>query len=460
MTTRFVVDASWRRIRSSAIVIAGSPLKVFRVTPTGESVIDALETGSDLPSHHAPLTDRLLAAGAIHPVIDEPIPANEITVVIPAYITNNASMTHLHGLVEMLKPISVVIVDDASPLVITSDDAHVVRHSDNKGPGAARNTGAARVTTPYLAFIDTDCLATADDLCSAAGHFLNPRVGLVAPRVASIDDGSTIGQYESAFSPLDMGNRPARVSPMSRVSYVPSAVMLVRTEAFQQLGGFLTSLRYGEDVDFVWRMTDSTWHCRYDPHVVCKHRNRTSWQDVAQQRMSYGEAAAQLFMLHPNRLAPLYGDAATVTSVATCALGFPLTALSSGVISSSSLWRELRNVRLPAVEVTRIIINRFTHTAYMTALAITRVWLPVLIVCAFVSQRIRRLLLIAIVAPALWETRLHSSHHVEASRIPQTIIMRAFDHGSYAAGVWKGMIRARTFGPLLPRITAKRSSSD
>ena len=60
---RFVVDASWQRF--DRVLVAGSPLRIFRVTERGAETLAAIERGD----HVAPsrLVDRLLDGGAIHP---------------------------------------------------------------------------------------------------------------------------------------------------------------------------------------------------------------------------------------------------------------------------------------------------------------------------------------------------------------------------------------------------------
>ena len=71
-------------------------------------------------------------------------------------------------------------------------------------------------------------------------------------------------------SPLDMGDRPAEVQPGRRVSYVPSAALLVRRSALPE-DPFDPALRYGEDVDLIWRLIDAGWRVRYEPGVVVHH---------------------------------------------------------------------------------------------------------------------------------------------------------------------------------------------
>ncbi|MDQ3738945.1 MAG: mycofactocin system glycosyltransferase, partial [Actinomycetota bacterium] len=70
--TRFVLDADTGLLGGSAVVLGGSPRRLFRLTPAGIASYDALAAGDDVRLDA--LACRLLAAGAIHPA---PGPAPE-----------------------------------------------------------------------------------------------------------------------------------------------------------------------------------------------------------------------------------------------------------------------------------------------------------------------------------------------------------------------------------------------
>ena len=83
--TRYRFDRTVER--HGKVVIGGSPLKLFRLTAGGVAVVDAIERGEAVePSI---LVDRLLDAGAIHPVHDTGGPhrytASDVTVVVPVH---------------------------------------------------------------------------------------------------------------------------------------------------------------------------------------------------------------------------------------------------------------------------------------------------------------------------------------------------------------------------------------
>ena len=67
-TRRFAIDGSYRRPGAGRVLIAGSPLRLFTLSDAGARVIDAVEGGTSLPDGHERLTDRLVDAGALHPI--------------------------------------------------------------------------------------------------------------------------------------------------------------------------------------------------------------------------------------------------------------------------------------------------------------------------------------------------------------------------------------------------------
>ena len=167
-TRRYRLDSSARRAGGGQVLIAGSPLKLLRLTAAGSRLIDRIGDGEPIAAPQpgaatAALLDRLLDAGIIHPEPStESMAARDITVVIPAH---DAAAVSLQRLVDDCRAggdvtacvTAVIVVDDASTAPIGPiGGAQVVRRVSNGGPGAARQTGLALVTTPFVAFVDTD----------------------------------------------------------------------------------------------------------------------------------------------------------------------------------------------------------------------------------------------------------------------------------------------------------------
>jgi mycofactocin system glycosyltransferase len=459
-TVRFIADNSWRRPANGNVVLAGSPLKLFSLSQAGQTIAECIERAQTLPAGHEVLTERLLDAGAIHPVPSDVDSArfalSTITAVIPAYIRTAQEAEKLKSLVASCSALhGVVVVDDCSPYALPDlGAARVVRLEKNSGPAAARNAGLAAVDTEFIACIDVDVSISGIAISQLLPYFSDDKVALVAPRVKSSTTTSVVGEYEVAASVLDMGETEARVRAGTRVSYVPSAMWLCRTTALRSLSGFDESLRSGEDVDMVWRLNEAGWRCRYQPQAVCSHSPRSTLQKFVQQRMSYGESAAPLAKRHPGKLAPATFNLWQTSTWLLVLLGLPFIALGVAIVASASTAKKLRRFPQLRDESFRIALHGTVKSAQSAASAINRVWWPIAFVLALFSQRLRVFFIVAALGPAVYEWWTKRPH----LDVVRFALIKMLDNAAYGAGVWKGVIATRTIAPLIP--TVKKSATN
>jgi mycofactocin glycosyltransferase len=146
-----------------------------------------------------------------------------------------------------------------------------------------------------------------------------------------------------------MGTAQARVAPLTRLSYVPTAALLVRRDAVGGAGnGFDPEIRYGEDVDLVWRLHATGWRVRYDPAAKVRHLEPDRWAAVLGRRFRYGNSAAPLARRHPGQVPPLVLQAWPATAVAALLAGYPLAALAAYAAGTGQLVRLLHGWGVPA----------------------------------------------------------------------------------------------------------------
>lgn len=413
--TAYALDASVQR--HGDVVIGGSPLKLFRLTPAGSRLVDRIAVGEPVPP--SDLVGRLEAAGAIHPQPSAgPLTAGDVTVVVPTRGGRSA-----------FPPGAVVVDDGAEPPV----PGAAVRLDANQGVASARNAGLAVVETPLVAFVDDDVELTDGWLDPLVAHFADERVALVAPRVITTPAGGVPARllaYERRRSPLDLGPEPARIAPGTRVGYVPAAAIVCRTAAVRDVGGFDPALRFGEDVDLVWRLVDAGWRCRYEPASVVHHPPRPSWPSWLRQRIGYGSSAAPLARRHPGKLAPLRMSAWSLAAWALVAARRPLLGASLGVASAAALVPKLPDV--PPGVAFGLAANGNLRAGAQIADAVRRAWWPLAAVAALRSRTARRILLAAALA---------AGHP-----------LRLADDLAYSVGVWKGILAERTPAPLIPEV--------
>ena len=468
---RFIVDASWRRPNDGSVIFAGSPIKMFRLGAGGKNIAALIEAGQTLPSGHQSLTTRLLDAGAIHPLVTVgetgPYTLKDITVVIPAFVQSKRDAAMLDDLIQQCAGVGrIVVVDDASTHALTTPrDVLVITLATNSGPAAARNTGLGHVTTPLVAFVDLDVTLSTTTLQELLPLFVDAKLGVAAPRIRCAGSGvdaklgtvaDRIAKYESTRSPLDLGNVAARIAPGTRVSYAPTAMWLCRTEAIRGVSGFDVEMRVGEDVDALWRVISAGWHCRFAPNSIATHAPRSTLQEFVKQRRLYGRSAAALAARHQGAVAPVRVSGYSASAWLLVACGLPLLGLLIGAYTVVALSRKLREVPNARQESLRLAGLGNLHAARVLASAITRTWLPIALALAIFSRRARRVVLIAALAPAMYEW-WSQRPAIDPLRY---LALRLIDDVSYGLGVWEGAVAARSAEALIPDLSSwpKRDS--
>lgn len=454
MSVRFRADSSLRRFGN--LVIGGSPLRLFRMSQGGALAVDAMIAGEQLSALQVQLARRLADAGALHPeYTSAPFSAADVTVVVPAFGSPIGDAAALHGVHE------VIVVDDASPTPLTAAPGQrVIRRDVNGGPGAARNSGLAAVTTPFVAFVDSDTIIDATTanqwLAPLLAHFVDDRVALVAPRVICAAGAGVLDRYEADRSPLDLGPEPARVAWGTRVGYVPAATIVCRVDRLRGLGGFDEGLRFGEDVDLVWRLVRGGAVCRYEPTVRVLHRARPTIAAWIEQRVGYGSSSAPLALRHPGALAPLRMSGWSALVWGLVAIRRPVAAVAVAGATSVALTRKLRD--LPARESLRLAGLGHLYAGRQVATAITRAWWPIALPLAVVTRRVRVPLAAAFAVPALLDWRGARRRGSADRRTPpldpaRFAALHIADDVAYSVGVWRGIRRVRSAAALVPSFT-------
>jgi mycofactocin system glycosyltransferase len=354
----------------------------------------------------------------------------------------------------------VVVVDDGSrdPAAIAAlaavYGATLVRRPVNGGPSAARNTGLDHVGSELVAFVDSDCVPDSGWVDRLAGHFADPMVAAVAPRITAIAGDNVAGRYAHAAGSLDMGAHPARVAPNTRVSYVPTAALIARCSALRAVarrtGVFDPAMPVGEDVDLVWRLHTAGWRIRYDPAVQVPHHEPDTWSGVLARRLHYGTSVAPLALRHPGYLPPLVLDPWSVAAVAALLARRPVAATAAFALSVFVAERKLRGHDLPVPGVPRLKAAAVAKTWLGVGRYATQYATPLLVALMLAggrAHRVRRVAAASLLAgPPLvaWATTRPAIDPVRFAAVSLA------DDMAYGAGVWASCLRHRTIAPLRP----------
>lgn len=457
-------DASAERYDEGRTVVGGTPRRLLQLTPKGSELLDAWIAGAPVGTGRGAqaLARRLFDAGVAHPIPGVPDQLVQVSVVLPVKDDGAAVRALVRTVVADTRVAEVIVVDDASAVPIelapsaAQTPVRVVRRAHCGGPGVARNDGWPDTSEAFVAFIDADVIPQPGWLDRLLGHFADPTVAAVAPRVASTPstaNASLLARYESAASPLDLGDEPGPVHPSGRLRYVPSAALVVRRSALDAVGGFDPGLRFGEDVDWCWRAHDAGWRLRYEPAAMVHHRPRPTLGHLLAQRRGYGTAAAALEARHPGRVRPLETNPWTL-AIAAVLLGpgtlarRGIAAVALGAASAVPVHRRLAGKTARPAALTASLVGR-GHLLGLgwLAHAVRRAWLPPIALASVLGVRPARRLLAAAGLAAL----VPGNSLDQRTTQPAHLALRLLDDAAYCTGVWQGAWGQRSPDALLPR---------
>jgi mycofactocin system glycosyltransferase len=260
--------------------------------------------------------------------------------------------------------------------------------------------------------------------------------------------GGAAARYLAVRSPLDLGTQEGSVRRRSRITYVPSAALLVRADVCTTSELFDPALRGGEDVDLEWRLDEAGWDVRYVPSSMVGHHGPAGLAEHLRRRAFYGSTAGTLALRHPGSLAPVSASGWSVAVWILAVARRPWTAGAVLGVSIGLLARRLRGLVGQPLSVAIRIAGLGTVRSAVPALGgLARAWSPVLVV-ALLFRRTRRLATLALVVPALRDWLQHRDG-LDPLRY---CAFHVADDVAYGAGVWAGCVGAGTAQPLVPRI--------
>ena len=172
----------------------------------------------------------------------------------------------------------------------------------NSGPGQSRNYGAERANGEYLLILDSDVVLPKDYLqaiedelntlpCEAFGgpDASHPSFTPVQKAISySMTSFFTTGGIRGGKAKLDK-------------FYPRSFNMGIRRDVYQALGGF-SKMRFGEDIDFSYRICEAGYKPRLFPQAWVWHKRRTDFRKFFRQVFNSGIARINLEKRHPGTM--------------------------------------------------------------------------------------------------------------------------------------------------------------
>jgi glycosyltransferase involved in cell wall biosynthesis len=200
------------------------------------------------------------------PAISVVVPARNAAQSLPPLLDALAAQTAAKDGFEL------IVVDDGSTdataeIVRSSGDARLVQARKRAGVAAARNLGIRAAGGELVAFVDADCVPSADWVERAVAAFDHLQADVLAGHIdVSVARPSSVALVDLVHY-YDQERYAAE-------GFAATGNLWVRSEVFERAGMFDERLARGEDQEFVRRAVAAGARLRYAPEVRVSHAAR------------------------------------------------------------------------------------------------------------------------------------------------------------------------------------------
>jgi len=216
-----------------------------------------------------------------------------ISVIVPSFNARDTIGQALRALEEQRTsiPYEVIVVDsgsDDTAEIVSRECPGVtlVRSSERKYAGGARNLGIGHARGEILAFTDADCIV-ASDWVEAVAQAHNAPDPVIGGAVGNGNPASYMG-WGYYFTEFNQWLPGAAGGP---VDDVPGCCWSMKRWAYEKYGPFLEGT-YCSDTAFHWRMAEDGFRPRFDPHLRVDHLNPERFRDYSRHEVLHGRCFA------------------------------------------------------------------------------------------------------------------------------------------------------------------------
>ena len=179
---------------------------------------------------------------------------------------------------------------------------------ENSGPGQSRNYGAERSNGEWLLILDSDVVLP-EGYLEAIDHSLSSNIvafggpDAAHPSFAPVQKAISYSMTSFFTTGGIRGSSPqsGRAKGALDKFYPRSFNMGIRRDVYLQLGGF-SKMRFGEDIDFSYRIVEAGHSPRLFPEAWVWHKRRTDFKKFFRQVYNSGIARINLEKRHPGTM--------------------------------------------------------------------------------------------------------------------------------------------------------------
>ncbi len=227
-----------------------------------------------------------------------------ISVVVPAYNNQNTIGPCLDALRAQTAPresYEVIVVDDGSTdATAQAADARGVRviRQPNRGPGAARNTGAQQGTGEIIVFVDADSVPDEHFVEKLAAPFCDPEIA-----GASGEKKTRQSNLWARFIQAEYDYKYERIAAHPTIDFVDSSTAAYRRKVFLGNGGFDAMMMEAEDTELSFRLSERGYKMVLVRDAIAFHTHPESLLDFLVRKYRYAVWRAVVYARMPRKMA-------------------------------------------------------------------------------------------------------------------------------------------------------------
>ena len=232
------------------------------------------------------------------------------SIIVPVFNRPDEVDELLHSLTEQtLKDFEVIIVEDGSQKPCKDVCDKYAERLDlkyfmkpNSGPGQSRNYGAERARGEWLIVLDSDVVLPRTYI-EEVEREMNRQPADAFGGPDSAHPSFTPTQKAISYSMTSFFTTGGiRGGKKKLDKFFPRSFnMGIRRDIYQQLGGF-SKMRFGEDIDFSYRIVEAGYQPRLFPEAWVWHKRRTDFRKFFRQVYNSGIARINLEKRHPGTM--------------------------------------------------------------------------------------------------------------------------------------------------------------
>jgi glycosyltransferase involved in cell wall biosynthesis len=226
-----------------------------------------------------------------------------ITVIIPAYNAAHTLPACLTALAQqtLTQPWETIVIDDGSTdqtsQIALNYGVKLIRHEQQRGAAAARNSGIQQAQGDIICCTDADCQPTPNWLENMLIPFADPEIIAAKGRYKTRQKELT-----ARFVQLEYEDKYDLLLKESRIDFIDTYAAAYRREPLLKHGGFDERMTYLEDQELSFRLAAHGCAMVYQPHAVVYHRHSNTLAKYMRKKFLIGYWKAQVVRRFPERL--------------------------------------------------------------------------------------------------------------------------------------------------------------